>query len=198
MKTGQNNDCRAETSRRSGAAIVEFAVLLPLLLMLLVGSIEFGRAISVVHTLSEAARSGVRVYSLTTEKNEQDVLTAVGKVMNDAGFSNYTVKLDPVGGTALNHLEPLTVTVSLAFDKANPAPWFLMGQTITANCVMPADTRANSENVSPSGPILTNPGSDPTAEGSGDDDDDDDGDDDDSDDDDDDDDDDGDDDDSDD
>ena len=48
-----------------GAAAVEFAILLPLLLMLVLGTIEFGRAYNAQITLTNAARDGVRVMAIT-------------------------------------------------------------------------------------------------------------------------------------
>ena len=52
-----------EPSER-GAAAVEFAILLPLLLMLVLGTIEFGRAYNAQITLTNAARDGVRVMAI--------------------------------------------------------------------------------------------------------------------------------------
>lgn len=47
-----------------GAAAVEFAILLPLLLLLVLGTIEFGRAYNAQLTLTNAAREGVRVMAI--------------------------------------------------------------------------------------------------------------------------------------
>jgi Flp pilus assembly protein TadG len=48
-----------------GAAAVEFAILLPLLLMLVLGTIEFGRAYNAQVTLTNAARDGARVMAIS-------------------------------------------------------------------------------------------------------------------------------------
>lgn len=47
-----------------GAAAVEFALLLPLLLLLVLGTIEYGRAYNAQITLTNAAREGVRVMAI--------------------------------------------------------------------------------------------------------------------------------------
>ena len=62
-----------ERSER-GAVAVEFAILLPLLLMLVMGTIEFGRAYNAQITLTNAARDGVRVMAIA--KSPADARTA--------------------------------------------------------------------------------------------------------------------------
>ncbi|BAS10190.1 tade family protein [Arthrobacter sp. Hiyo4] len=55
-----------ERSER-GAAAVEFALLLPVLLMLVLGTIEFGRVYNAQITLTNAARDGVRVMAIAND-----------------------------------------------------------------------------------------------------------------------------------
>ena len=47
-----------------GAAAVEFALLLPVLLLLVFGIIDFGRALNAQVTLTQAAREGARMAAL--------------------------------------------------------------------------------------------------------------------------------------
>ncbi len=48
----------------AGAAAVEFALVLPFLLLIVFGTIDFGRAWNAQITLTQAAREGVRVLAL--------------------------------------------------------------------------------------------------------------------------------------
>lgn len=57
-----------------GAAAVEFAMLLPILIMLAFGIMEFGRAYNVQATLTNAAREGAR--SMAINKNQDTARTA--------------------------------------------------------------------------------------------------------------------------
>ncbi len=50
--------------RERGAAVVEFALVVPVLLILVLGIVEFGRAYQVQTTLSAAAREGARSMAL--------------------------------------------------------------------------------------------------------------------------------------
>jgi Flp pilus assembly protein TadG len=51
-------------ARERGAAAVEFALLLPVLLLLVFGIVDFGRALNAQITLTQAAREGVRLAAL--------------------------------------------------------------------------------------------------------------------------------------
>ena len=48
-------------SRNAGQAVVEFALVLPLFLLLILAAIEFGRAYFTLHVLNNAARDGCRI-----------------------------------------------------------------------------------------------------------------------------------------
>ncbi len=62
--------------QRSGAAIVEFAVILPLLVTLMLGLWELGRAIQVFQSVSNAAREGAR-QAATAKYTKEEVRQAV-------------------------------------------------------------------------------------------------------------------------
>ena len=59
---------RQRLSKERGASAVEFALIAPLLLLLVVGIAEFGRAFQVQSTLSAAAREGVRTMALQNDQ----------------------------------------------------------------------------------------------------------------------------------
>lgn len=125
---------------RRGSSAVEFAVVLPLIFILFLGSVEVGRAIMVQHSLQEAAKGACRIYTVK-ENSEQQVHGLVDKAMEEAGITNYTVELEPLTKADLDeHMEPVTVTVSVAYeDVAWMTPWYMGGATIAGRCTMPAD-----------------------------------------------------------
>lgn len=87
--------------RREGQAVVEFALVLPIFMLLVFGAIEFGRAYYSVHLLTTAARRGARVGSLK-EQSESDVSAAVDEFLNAAGLSgtwSTAVSVVDSGGT---------------------------------------------------------------------------------------------------
>jgi len=73
--------------RTRGQSLVEMALIAPILIMMLVSVIDFGRAAYVYATLSSAVREGARQASLTgnTRMTNADVVTAVKR--NAVGLS---------------------------------------------------------------------------------------------------------------
>ena len=66
--------------KESGAVAVEMALLLPILILLLLGIMEFGRAYNAQVTLTSAAREGVRVMAINNV--ESDARTAASNAMS--------------------------------------------------------------------------------------------------------------------
>lgn len=99
--------------RARAAAIVEFAVVLPLLLMILMGIIEYGYVFMNQQILTNAAREGCRVAVLqTTDEPYDDVTNRVGEILDSAGLSGYTI--------TMTHVMPTeTVTVSVPYDNVS-------------------------------------------------------------------------------
>lgn len=61
--------------RDEGAAIVEFALLLPILLSILFGIIDFGRALNAQIALQHAVHEGARVLAITQDEVEATTRT---------------------------------------------------------------------------------------------------------------------------
>jgi Flp pilus assembly protein TadG len=99
--------------RDEGAAAVEFALLLSVLVLLVFGIIEFGRAYNATVTLTHAAREGVRELAIN-----RDPVAAV-TVTKDAADT-----LDPsrllVNTSACEPGQPTRVEASYPFDYNIP------------------------------------------------------------------------------
>src|SRR4051812_10581456 len=77
---------RRRSSRLRGNAVLDLALVMPVLLGLTFGAMEYGYALYLKHTLQGAAREGARaaVVAGATAQNVQD---AVDGAMNAAGFA---------------------------------------------------------------------------------------------------------------
>jgi Flp pilus assembly protein TadG len=111
---------RGRFGRRRGLALVEFALLLPVLMTLLVGAWEAGRLIEINQILSNATREGARQASAGQATSSQ-VQQTVLNYMKNAGLpttnavvtvSDLTNSGDPSNATQLDHLQ---VSVSIPF-----------------------------------------------------------------------------------
>jgi Flp pilus assembly protein TadG len=129
-----------------GSVAVEFALLLPVLLLLLFGIIDFGRALNAQITLTQAAREGARLASLglpnaTVVSNTQTAATGVSPVTVTVTSSC------PVGaGAGVNAVVKVTYAFSFVTPVGAIARMFVPSSTVgsaltlTAQGVMPCET----------------------------------------------------------
>ena len=108
MNTHHN---QTDTSSIRGAAVVELAVVLPLLLTLVFGIIEFGWLFMVRETLTNASREGCRV-AVLQGSTQQNVRDQVAASMAGAGLTNYTVEI--TDSTPGNPTEKVVVKIPYA------------------------------------------------------------------------------------
>jgi Flp pilus assembly protein TadG len=115
-----------------GAAAVEFALLLPVLLLLVFGLMEFSRLYNVQISLSNAAREGAR--SMAIENN-----TAVARSAAIAAAPSVTpaitaaqISVSPSPTCAAG----ATATVRITYDVALMTGWFGPNLTLTGTGAM--------------------------------------------------------------
>ncbi|MFP5372483.1 MAG: TadE/TadG family type IV pilus assembly protein, partial [Actinomycetes bacterium] len=87
-----------------GASAVEFGLVLPLLLVLVLGIVEFGHAFQVQGTLSSAAREGARAMALRNDPAQardavQEAAAALRPGVTDAQISIDPAACPVAGGT---------------------------------------------------------------------------------------------------
>ena len=94
-----------------GQALVEFALLLPLVMLILIGIIEFGRAWQAKQTLTDAAREGARIAVVANGQYTTDTVQAKVKAMlKQAGFDSSSVTITYPNGCHFAGCSPLLVT----------------------------------------------------------------------------------------
>lgn len=127
------------TARRraeAGTALIEFALVLPILLVLAMGMLDFGRAFHMKGLLDQAAREGARIAVVTTPDPDL-VIARVNAVLGSGGYAPGTVA---VVGPDPAHM--VTVTVTSTFTFITPGVFALIGATpggnisMTGQCVM--------------------------------------------------------------
>lgn len=122
---------------RRGAAVVEFAIIAPLLFTLTFGMIEFGRTMLVQQVLTNASREGVR-RAVMGSASVDDVTAVVQEYTTGGSVNGATVMIEPSPPSSAAAGDPITVTVTIPFADVSwlPAPWFMDGITLTASSTM--------------------------------------------------------------
>jgi Flp pilus assembly protein TadG len=128
--------------RRRGAAAVEFAMVAPVALLMILGSIEFGRAMFVHMLAVNTARTACRQASLSSATNDS-VTTSAEDLLSSLGISNAQVVIlvDGEEGQDLSTAapaQPVTVTVTIPYSENSwlPSPFFLGGKSLSGSVTM--------------------------------------------------------------
>jgi Flp pilus assembly protein TadG len=115
-----------------GQALVEFALLLPVILLLLVGMLEFARAWNLHQVMTDAAREGARRAVLADPAIDQDsVRAAMWRYLAQFGYDpSYSTIMDASTITPIADFKRTgaNITIQLALPYRF---WILPGRTIT-------------------------------------------------------------------
>lgn len=115
-----------------GASAVEFAIILPILLTLLLGIVEFGYLFNQQISLTQAAREGAREYALHHDKIGFNLGTAVQNAAPSLGTITATAmpaSSCPSGTTAI-------ITVTRSYSSLTGWFDFLSSTTLTGKGAM--------------------------------------------------------------
>jgi Flp pilus assembly protein TadG len=85
----------ADYRRENGQDVVEFALILPLLLLLIFGIVEFGIVMFSYNTISNAAREGARV-SVISGATTDEIVAAVQALAPGLGLTAANITLSAV------------------------------------------------------------------------------------------------------
>jgi Flp pilus assembly protein TadG len=121
---------------RLGAAATEFAIVAPVFFMMIIGFLEFGRALMVQQVLINASRVGAR-QAITTGATTTEVESAVADYTAGVTVDGVDVSVSPDPSSAAPGTA-ITVTTSVPFSEVSwlASPWFLEGKTLTASSQM--------------------------------------------------------------
>jgi Flp pilus assembly protein TadG len=114
---------------------VEFALIVPLLIVLVIGIAEFGRAFQVQGTLSAAAREGVRLMALQNDPAAARAAVRNAAASLDPGITDGQITISPASCPVLNGG---STSVRLTIDYPMPylTGFFGTGVDLTGTGVM--------------------------------------------------------------
>jgi Flp pilus assembly protein TadG len=126
------------SNRRAGLAVVELAVCLPVLVMLLLGTLEACRMIQLKQDLSITAYEGARI-GIIPGASSYAVQTQCEMLLDDRNVRSYEVAIDP-DPSLLDVGDLFTVTVTAdCVDNSVVGGVFFQGKTISESVVMRAE-----------------------------------------------------------
>ena len=130
------HSCPPSRRRRRGVAATELAVCLPIVVLLVLGTIEACSMIFLKQSLSVAAYEGARTAIIPGMK-QADVETACKQILLDRNVVGATVTVKPTNIDALNPGDFVDVTVSAPCNLNSVVPnKFYKGRTLSATASM--------------------------------------------------------------
>ncbi len=131
---------KSSRKNRRGAAVVEFAMVVPVFLLLVFGMIEFGRAVMVKQVLVNATREGAR-QAVLDGSTMADVRARVDVYLAASSINGATTTVTP-NPQAAAFGQPVAVTISVPFEEVSwlPVPQYIGGTNLTASSVMRRET----------------------------------------------------------
>jgi Flp pilus assembly protein TadG len=126
------NDLHRSAWRRRGQALVEFALILPAILLLVVGMLEFARAWNLHQVMTDAAREGARRAVLANLVMDQDSVRAamwrhLAQFGYDPGYSSV------MSGTTITPIDSFKKSgANITIQLSLPYRFFILpGMAIT-------------------------------------------------------------------
>jgi Flp pilus assembly protein TadG len=118
-----------------GASAVEFAFIAPLLIVLVLGIAEFGRAFQVQSTLAAAAREGVRTMALQNDQAQARAVTRSVASSLDPALADSQITFSPAS-CPVTYNSGATVRMTITYRLPFFTNYFGSGVSLTSSGVM--------------------------------------------------------------
>ncbi len=136
MERMNRADGELQIGRKRGLAAVEAALLMPLLLLIVMGIIEYGWLFFAFHVTSSAAREGCRV-AVTRDATAAHVTATINSRMAAGGFGGFDVEYAPSSDpAAVEAGEDYTVEVTLTYDSLTNFALIPVPETLSSRVIM--------------------------------------------------------------
>jgi Flp pilus assembly protein TadG len=142
----RRNPSRLRRPFRSGGALLEAALVLPILFALGFGMVEYGYFFFVKHALQGAARDGARVGIVPSGTNAK-IQTTVSNVMQASGLSTIGYQVDIKNGSTDAALDVSTATTQTPVKVVVRCTWSSIGTGLRPMGLIPGATQCKGAAV---------------------------------------------------
>lgn len=129
---------RESTLRRSGATAVEFALVLPILMLFVFGALEFSRANMLRNTIENAAFEGAR-QGITPGATASEAQAAAQALLDTLHVNDSTVTVSPATIDASTESVTVTVTAPMSLANHYVTPKYFLGKTLSVSITLPTE-----------------------------------------------------------
>jgi Flp pilus assembly protein TadG len=119
---------------RQGAALVEFAIMVPILFVLFFACVEFSRVAMIRHTIDNAVYEAARA-AIVPGGNATDAQSEARRILSAMGIVNSSVEITP--RTLTRSTPEVSVRINVPLDSNSYVPpQFFAGRTVTRELTM--------------------------------------------------------------
>ncbi len=119
--------CQPKSRNAQGQALVEFAIVIPVLLLIIMGIFDLGWGVYAQNMISNAAAEGART-GIIISKTDADIRARVQA--STPSLANLQTTITPSGPRTYNDFgKPITVTVVYTYHPITP----VIGQIVTGS-----------------------------------------------------------------
>ncbi len=127
---------RRRIMSRKAAAAAELAICLPLMVMLVLGSIETCSMIYLRHSLTIASYEASRM-AINFDGTNTEVMARCEEILEAREVADADIDIEPDNVEAVARGQPISITVSAPSDSNNILPaWFYGGKTLSHRMTM--------------------------------------------------------------
>ena len=127
---------RRKPTGRRGAAVVEFAVCLPVIILIVLGSIEAASMLFLRQALIQSAYEGAKV-AIRADGNNSDATTAIENVAAGRRLNGVQIDFSPKNVSKAKQGEFISITISAPGDSNSFIPFGpFKNQIVSARAVM--------------------------------------------------------------
>lgn len=125
---------RKSSKKRRGAALVEFAIVVPILFLFFFAAFEFCRANMIRHTVDNAVYESARM-GILPGSTAGEVQAEANRILTTIGLTNVSIQVTP--GQIQDTTEEVTVRIQVPLDQNSfIAGRFMSGKSIDRELTM--------------------------------------------------------------